>query len=101
LQLREIDEDDYHVIDRILNALWKDERNEFKARLDVVKKMVGINKSNKYRRVFRIQLPKSVTSLPENLVGLDALEILDLSNNEIEEIPSWLGKLTNLKELDF
>ncbi len=42
-----------------------------------------------------------LTDLPSELVGLQSLEELDISNNSMERLPSVVGELDSLTELNF
>lgn len=46
----------------------------------------------------RLQLSEQLTELPREILTLsDSLEILDVSNNLLCELPEWLTELTQLK----
>ena len=96
----EIDEDDFRAVDRIWNII-KDDGYGFDTTIEAVKEMVGINKDDKERRVSKFLLFECVDSLPKDIIQLDALEVLDLHNSNMEELPPWLWPiLQNLKELN-
>ncbi|XP_070568283.1 p53-induced death domain-containing protein 1-like isoform X2 [Ptychodera flava] len=42
----------------------------------------------------------SIVDVPENIFGLENLEIFDLSHNKVQELPEAIGDLINLKTLD-
>ncbi|CAM3167693.1 Protein kinase [Vibrio neptunius] len=48
--------------------------------------------------ILRLQLSEQLTELPREILTLsDSLEILDVSNNLLCELPEWLTELTQLK----
>ncbi|NLQ16840.1 protein kinase [Marinomonas sp. M1K-6] len=50
--------------------------------------------------VVRLQLAENLTTFPEAIFNLaDSLEILDLSNNQLSELPADLSRLKNLRIL--
>lgn len=42
----------------------------------------------------------SLVELPETLIELTQLEVLNLSGHSLSELPEWLGRLTRLRELN-
>jgi Leucine-rich repeat (LRR) protein len=42
---------------------------------------------------------KNLSSLPESIRELTALEELNLDRNQLASLPEWLGELANLKAL--
>eukprot|EP00531_Pseudo-nitzschia_arenysensis_P004464 CAMPEP_0116144100 /NCGR_PEP_ID=MMETSP0329-20121206/15810_1 /TAXON_ID=697910 /ORGANISM="Pseudo-nitzschia arenysensis, Strain B593" /LENGTH=513 /DNA_ID=CAMNT_0003639477 /DNA_START=101 /DNA_END=1642 /DNA_ORIENTATION=- len=105
----EIDQVDCRIVDGIIqyqrenakdpakSAQISNLENAFKTR----RTMVEIQNDDKHRRVRSLSLANAVCDkLPLCILGLDALEILDLSNAHLlESIPAWIGKLSNLREL--
>ncbi len=48
--------------------------------------------------IVRLKLSEQLTELPEEILSLaDSLEILDLSDNQLTDLPSWLADLPKLK----
>lgn len=57
-------------------------------------------KAGKYKGYRRLQLVESLTALPEEVFSLaDTLEVLDLSGNQLSELPQHFHQLKNLKVL--
>lgn len=55
-------------------------------------------KSGALAGCFRIALSEQLTELPEELLNCaEQLEILDISNNQLSELPDWLPELAQLK----
>ena len=55
-------------------------------------------KSSELNNYSRITLSEQLTELPIELLTLaDSLEILDISNNHLSQLPDWLTQLTQLK----
>ena len=55
-------------------------------------------KSGELAGIQRLQLRGQLTELPQEILTLaDTLEILDVSDNLLSDLPQWLTKLTNLK----
>lgn len=55
-------------------------------------------KSGELAGVKRLQLSEQLTELPQEILTLaETLEILDVSNNLLSELPEWLVKLPKLK----
>jgi hypothetical protein len=103
----EIDEDDYRAMDRIVQQLRSGLEEEgfiFDTTMDAVKAMVEINKNDdeEERRVFKFRLLRRIKSIlvPRSITELDALEVLDLRGSNMEELPSWIRTLKNLRELN-
>ena len=105
----EIDQDDCQIVDAIIQY-QRDNLNDpvksaqisnigsaFKTR----RSMVEIKKDDKHYRVRSLSLATVICDeLPICILGLDALQVLDLSGaHKLETIPPWIGKLSNLREL--
>lgn len=57
-------------------------------------------KSGELSGIKRLQISENLTEFPNEIFTLaDSLEILDLSNNQLSELPNNLPELTNLKVL--
>ncbi|MCJ8311573.1 MAG: protein kinase, partial [Saccharospirillaceae bacterium] len=57
-------------------------------------------KNNELKGITRLQLSENLTSFPEEIFELaNSLEVLDLSNNKLSELPQDLSRLFNLKIL--
>ncbi|KLN63941.1 leucine-rich repeat-containing protein kinase family protein [Vibrio sp. VPAP30] len=55
-------------------------------------------KSGELAGIQRLQLSEQLTELPQEILALaDTLEILDVSNNLLSELPEWLTELKQLK----
>ena len=55
-------------------------------------------RSGELQGIKRLTLSESLTSFPEEIFDLaDSLEILDLSNNLLSELPEDISRLANLK----
>ncbi|WP_038173399.1 leucine-rich repeat-containing protein kinase family protein [Vibrio pacinii] len=57
-------------------------------------------KNGQLKGIQRLQLSEQLTQLPQEILTLaDTLEILDVSNNQLNDLPQWLADLPQLKIL--
>lgn len=71
--------------------------------LQTIQKAVSLHtveqlKSGQLIGIQRLQLSEQLTELPQEILTLaDTLEVLDVSNNLLSELPEWLTELAQLK----
>ena len=105
-----IDESDYDVLHEICRCQYKtlhDIHEIFLRYYIDMRKMSRIRDDDEDRRVYKLTVSelvcgisdKTAGALPDSIRSLDALEILDLKDAGNIGIPSWIGGLTNLKEI--
>ncbi len=104
----EIDQEDCRIVDDIIQYQRENIKDKGKSAqisnteiaFKTRRTMMEIHE-DQYCRVRSLSLGNAVCDkLPICILGLDALEILDLSNAHLlESIPAWIGKLSNLREL--
>jgi len=62
--------------------------------------LASVRDDDKDQRVYRMVTPSTLGYLPDSILELDALEILDLSSShDLKEIPRWIDKLKKIKEI--
>ena len=105
-----IDERDYLTMEEVLRDTWLNMRSNgfyYETSLDAVRTLVKTtsqadeeNAPSCQYRITSIRLP-FVTAIPQAVLKLDSLEVLDLSDNAcIEFLPMWIGKLKKLRHLN-
>ena len=62
--------------------------------------MLKPNLKDNYRLLYQLTILKQKLRLKKNIYELYNLQLLDLNNNEIKEIPKEIGNLTNLQQLN-
>ena len=100
-----IDEEDYRIMYRIvLRIRMKEIRQnesklEYATTMDAIQALVEIREEDEKRRIYKLHMSSDMDFMPELILELDALEVLEFQKLSIEDLPKWVVKLKSLKEL--